>query len=294
MWIRKLTSAPDQSSWSIELAWLKSPILALVAALALTVAAGVYVARGSVAHKIASMSTGPADLSTRVAPAPVVPSFADLVDKVRPAVVSVVVAASNVQSTPFDGFLPPEARQSSDPQSPKQYLQAQGSGFLISPDGYIVTSYHIVDRAVAVRVVMADGEAVAARMVGADPTTDLALLKIDHGVNLPHVTLADALPRTGEWVLVVGSPFGFGGTATAGIVSAQSRDIGRNSFIQIDAPVNRGNSGSPTFNMNGQVIGVNTAIYSPTGDSVGIAFDVPASTVKAVTNRIKSARDAAN
>jgi serine protease Do len=299
MSIRKLPSAPDQSSRSFELPRLNSLFLALVAALALSVAAaGVYVASGSVTRKIAVSSAGSAESSAKGAPAPVVPSFADLVDKVRPAVVSVVVAANTegdgFQSTPPDESLPPAGRASSNAQSPNRYVQTQGSGFLISSDGYIVTSYHIVDKAVAARVVMDGGETVAARVVGSDPITDLALLKINHGINLPCVSLADALPRTGEWVLVVGSPFGLGGTATAGIVSAHSRDIGHNSFIQIDAPVNRGNSGSPTFNMSGQVIGVNTAIYSATGNSVGVAFDVPASTVRAVATRLKSARDAAN
>ena len=138
---------------------------------------------------------------------------------------------------------------------------------------------------------MDDGAVVAAKVIGTDPKTDLALLKIEHGSNLPFVTLADTTPRVGEWVVAMGNPFGLGGTVTAGIVSAQGRDIGSGPFdnyIQIDAPVNRGNSGGPTFNMDGQVIGVNTAIYSPSGGLIGIAFDIPAATVKSVVADLKT------
>ena len=238
------------------------------------------------------------------------PSFADLVDGVRRAVVSIkvnAVQASDVTSggdgeganpfagTPFERFFRGSPRGNGapfeDPRGARRTIQGQGSGFLVSADGYIVTNNHVVQNAVKVEVVMDDGAVVAAKVIGTDPKTDLALLKIEHGSNLPFVTLADATPRVGEWVVAMGNPFGLGGTVTAGIVSAQGRDIGSGPFdnyIQIDAPVNRGNSGGPTFNMSGQVIGVNTAIYSPSGGSIGIAFDIPAATVKSVVADLKA------
>jgi serine protease Do len=140
-----------------------------------------------------------------------------------------------------------------------------------------------------VRVTTDDGKAFNAKVIGTDPRTDLALIKVDGG-NFPFVKLADETPRVGDWVLAVGNPFGLGGTVTAGIVSARGRDIGAgpyDDFIQIDAPVNKGNSGGPTFDVDGQVIGVNTAIYSPSGGSVGIAFAIPATTVKSVIAQLR-------
>src|SRR6185503_7540472 len=129
-----------------------------------------------------------------------------------------------------------------------------------------------------------------ARVIGTDPRTDLALIKVDGRADFPYVSLAEAPPRIGDWVLAVGNPFGLGGTVTAGIVSSTGRDIGSgpyDDFIQIDAPVNRGNSGGPTFDVNGHVIGVNTAIFSPSGGNVGIAFAIPASTVKSVVAQLR-------
>jgi len=235
------------------------------------------------------------------------PSFADLVDNVRQAVVSVRVMAEpgpdgvlengNVnpfEGTPFERFFRgrPRENDGAPPGSrgAVRYVLAQGSGFILSEDGYIVTNNHVVDRAVKVEVVMDDGAVIPVKVVGADPATDLALLKIENRRDLPSVKLADAAPRVGEWAVAMGNPYGLGGTVTAGIVSAKGRDIGSgpfDSYIQIDAPVNRGNSGGPTFNMSGQVIGVNTAIYSPSGGSVGIAFDIPASLVKAVASELR-------
>ena len=168
-------------------------------------------------------------------------------------------------------------------------MSGQGSGFLISADGYAVTNNHVVENASTVEVAFDDGKTYSAKVIGTDPRTDLALIKIDGG-NFPHVRLADKAPRVGDWVLAVGNPFGLGGTVTAGIVSARGRDIGAgpyDDFIQIDAPVNKGNSGGPTFNTDGSVIGVNTAIYSPSGGSVGIAFAIPAETVKTVVAQLK-------
>ena len=168
-------------------------------------------------------------------------------------------------------------------------MRAQGSGFFISPDGYIVTNNHVVDNAVNVQVLLDDGTQLDAKVVGTDKGTDLALLKVPDRTDLPFVKLAAGSPKIGSWVVAMGNPFGLGGTVTSGIVSAKGRDIGNgpyDDYIQIDAPVNCGNSGGPTFNMKGEVIGINTAIYSPSGGSVGIAFDIPADTVKAVVTQI--------
>jgi serine protease Do len=177
------------------------------------------------------------------------------------------------------------------PNAPRgrNFVSGQGSGFLISADGYAVTNNHVVAKATTVEVAFDDGKTYSAKVIGTDPRTDLALIKID-GNNFPFVNLSDKQPRIGDWVLAVGNPFGLGGTVTAGIVSSLGRDIGAgpyDDFIQIDAPVNKGNSGGPTFDVNGAVIGVNTAIYSPSGGSVGIAFAIPAETVKSVVAQLK-------
>jgi serine protease Do len=167
---------------------------------------------------------------------------------------------------------------------------SQGSGFFISADGYVVTNNHVVENAVTVTLTTDDGKTLDAKIIGRDPKTDLALLKTDQGGNFPFVPLADAAPRVGDWVVAVGNPFGLGGTVTAGIVSARGRDIGSgpyDDYIQIDAPVNRGNSGGPTFNLKGEVVGVNTAIYSPSGGSVGIAFAIPSETVASIIGSLK-------
>ena len=156
-------------------------------------------------------------------------------------------------------------------------------------DGYAVTNNHVVQNAENVQVTTDDGKTYSAKVIGTDTRTDLALIKID-GNDFPFVKLADTAPRIGDWVLAVGNPFGLGGTVTAGIVSARGRDIGAgpyDDFIQIDAPVNKGNSGGPTFDVDGNVIGVNTAIFSPSGGSVGIAFDIPADTVKSVIAQLR-------
>jgi serine protease Do len=167
---------------------------------------------------------------------------------------------------------------------------AQGSGFVISADGYVVTNNHVVENATKVQVSFDENNKFDAEVVGTDPRTDLALLKIKSTKTFPFVKFSDNPGRVGDWVLAVGNPFGLGGTVTAGIISAFGRDIGSGpyDFVQIDAAVNRGNSGGPTFNLDGDVIGVNTAIYSPSGGSVGIAFDIPAKTAREVINQLKS------
>ena len=248
--------------------------------------------------------TPDADLSPKAAAqAPTVPNFVDLVRTVKPAVVSVRVksdvtsqvtsgdgGASPFEGTPFERFF--RQRPGERGQAPQRhfYAQAQGSGFLISADGYVVTNNHVIADAVKLELIMDDGRVLDAKVIGTDPKTDLALLKVDGKGTFPFVTLADEEPKIGEWVIAMGNPFGLGGTVTAGIVSAHGRDIGSgpyNDFLQIDAAVNSGNSGGPTFNMAGRVIGVNTAIFSPSGGSVGIAFDIPASTVKPVVAQLR-------
>src|SRR5579875_2347611 len=229
------------------------------------------------------------------------PSFADVVDHVRGAVVSVKVKTTEVAENeefeiprivpgdPLERFFKRFGEEGG--RRPKPHVtQAQGSGFIISPDGYVVTNDHVVENATEVAVTLDDGRTVPAKIVGADKKTDLALLKITEGGSYPYVELAKATPRVGDWVIAVGNPFGLGGTVTAGIISARGRDIGAgpyDDFLQIDAPVNRGNSGGPTFNSQGQVVGINTAIFSPSGGSVGIGFAIPADTAQSVIAALK-------
>ncbi|OCK54771.1 Do family serine endopeptidase [Bradyrhizobium sp. LMTR 3] len=239
--------------------------------------------------------------------------FADIVERVKPSVISVKIniadksskddSANKDEDSPFppgspmerffrrfggpDG-LPPGLR--GGPRGGRGPVTGQGSGFFISPDGYAVTNNHVVDGADKVEVTMDDGKTYTAKVIGTDQRTDLALIKVEGRTDFPFAKLSDSKPRIGDWVLAVGNPFGLGGTVTAGIVSASGRDIGNgpyDDFIQIDAPVNKGNSGGPAFDTNGEVMGVNTAIYSPSGGSVGIAFSIPASTVKNVIAQLK-------
>jgi serine protease Do len=231
--------------------------------------------------------------------------FADVVDRVKPAVVSVRVkidagksSAKEISRLSKDTSSGRLLRRFGQPDIPgtrsasrgRNILTGQGSGFFISPDGYAVTNFHVVEKADNVEVTADDGRVFAAKVIGADQHSDVALVKVESAGNLPFVTFADSNPRVGDWVIAVGNPFGLGGTVTAGIVSARGRDIGAgpyDDFLQIDAAVNRGNSGGPTFDMDGNVIGVNTAIVSPTGGSVGIAFAIPAEAVKAVVAQLK-------
>jgi serine protease Do len=236
--------------------------------------------------------------------------FADLVSKVKPAVISVRVkidddgaetAVSQQDSegtdrdqfgSPFDRFFFRQFSFRGPNGMPHNHrvITGEGSGFFISPDGYAVTNNHVVDHASSVQVTTDDGTIYTAKVVGTDPKTDLALIKVDGKKDFSFVKFADQPPRIGDWVVAVGNPFGLGGTVTAGIVSARGRDIGAgpyDDYVQIDAPINKGNSGGPAFDMNGNVIGVNTAIFSPSGGSVGIGFDIPAGTAKLVVAQLK-------
>ncbi|WP_309084084.1 Do family serine endopeptidase [Chelativorans sp.] len=238
------------------------------------------------------------------------PSFADVVQAVTPAVVSVRVSgdapAAGTVATPFfdmpgfenlpenhplrrffDEFQGPRSgapRGERAPQRPRPI--SQGSGFFISDDGYLVTNNHVVEGGSEYTVVLDDGTELKADLVGKDPRTDLAVLKVDADREFTYVSFgSDDSVRVGDWVVAVGNPFGLGGTVTAGIVSARGRYIGAGTyddFLQIDAAVNQGNSGGPTFNLAGEVVGVNTAIFSPSGGNVGIAFAIPASLAKTV------------
>jgi serine protease Do len=239
-----------------------------------------------------------------------VAGFADLVARVKPAVISVRVrfngvanaaGTTNDQTTPFGqnrdffdqfgfgnqfGF----RNMPNVPPQIQQRIAGEGSGFFVSADGYAVTNNHVINNAKSVQVITDDGRTLDAKVVGTDPKTDLALIKVD-GNTFSFVKFADHDPRIGDWVIAVGNPFGLGGTVTAGVVSASGRDIGSgpyDDYIQIDAPMNRGNSGGPSFDVNGNVIGVNTAIYSPSGGSVGIGFDIPATTAKMVVSQLKA------
>ncbi len=222
--------------------------------------------------------------------------FADLVEEVMPAIVNIstrqVIENSGSSRRGFDPFR--EFFGDSFPfpeldQSPRE-ANALGSGFFISDDGYIITNNHVIDGADEITIINQDGDEYEAEVIGLDPQTDIALLKVDVNDHA-YIEFGDnTKSRVGDWVVAIGNPFGFGGTVTAGIISASGRDINAgpyDDFIQIDASINRGNSGGPLFNLEGKVIGVNTAIISPNGGSIGIGFAVPSSTVEPVIEQLK-------
>jgi serine protease Do len=237
--------------------------------------------------------------------------FADLISKVKPAVISVRVKVEQTadasdsngpqmqgeegmpsfQGTPFEKFFRQYGENGPRARMPHhEMVTGVGSGFFISADGYAVTNNHVVDHAKSVEVTTDDGKTYTAKVIGTDAKTDLALIKVEGKSDFAYVDFETETPRIGDWVVAVGNPYGLGGTVTAGIISAEGRDIGSgpyDDYIQIDAPINKGNSGGPTFDTRGNVIGVNTAIFSPTGGSVGIGFDIPASTVKMVVAQLK-------
>ena len=233
--------------------------------------------------------------------------FADLVHEVRPAVVNVEVtrairpaAQSRMKwrrQWQRPGMELPEIfrhfwsmPEFAIPGTPRS--EGVGSGFIVDASGLVVTSHHVVKGADAVTVTLQDGRKLEAEVVGVDPKTDLALIEVDAGESLPVVEFGDSdRTRVGDWVVAVGNPFGLGGTVTAGIVSGRGRDIGSgpyDDFLQIDAPINRGNSGGPLFDRSGRVVGVNTAIFSPTGGNVGIGFAVPANVAESVVESLRT------
>ena len=245
-------------------------------------------------------------------------SFADLAQQLLPAVVnissstSMQIARGNgpeiplfPPGSPFEQFFKdfldrnhpggrggPHGQEPPSGPAPERKMQSLGSGFIIDPSGLIVTNNHVIDGADEITVVLQDNTSLKATLVGKDERVDVALLKVKSDKPLPAVKFGDSdAERVGDWVLAIGNPFGLGGTVTAGIVSARGRDIRQgpyDDFIQTDAAINRGNSGGPLFNMNGDVIGINTAIYSPSGGSIGIGFSIPSNMAKNVVDQLKN------
>lgn len=261
---------------------------------------------GTTLGGVAAGSAWAADQTTPVNPPgtqlqpQTLPDFTALVSKVKPAVVSITTklrpqAAAEDEGEqqqempqlpfPFNQMIP------NMPQQHPQAVEARGSGFIINANGTIVTNNHVVRGAKSVSVTLDDGTVLPAKIVGADPRTDIAVLKVDAGHPLPYIQLGNSRDvKPGEWVIAMGNPFGLGGTVTAGIVSAVSRDIGDgpyDQFIQVDAPINQGNSGGPLFTQDGKVIGMNTAILSPTGGSVGIGFAIPSDMIRTVAQQLE-------
>ena len=309
-----------QQLWGHPRNEASKPVNALMKPMTLAVASLACVA--SLAVITPNTANAQRSATSALTPVPGAPaSFADLVARVKPSVVSIQVVASGSGSArssrrpgrpaprggarpfpdlpkdhPLNEFFRGKPRGENGQQGrprggkPRRRRQAQGSGFVISADGYVVTNNHVIAGAEKIMVSFNQKDKLPAKLIGTDPRTDLAVLKIQSDRKFPFVRFANKVSREGNWVVAVGNPFGLGGTVTAGIVSALSRDIGSGpyDFIQIDAAVNRGNSGGPTFNLQGEVIGVNTAIYSPSGGNVGIAFAVPARTAIEVINELKS------
>ncbi|MDF2232529.1 DegQ family serine endoprotease [Albimonas sp. CAU 1670] len=262
--------------------------LALAAALA-----AALIAAGPTPHALAQ-STGPQ-------PAGAPATFADLAETLSPAVVNIATTSKVAMPDRPDGPQLPEnspfrqlfpelfgERGGQQQMRPRQSL---GSGFVISADGYVVTNNHVIDGADEIKVNFTDGSSLNAELVGTDPKTDVALLKVTADHDLPHVPFANSdATRVGDWVMAIGNPFGLGGSVSAGIISARNRDINAgpyDDFLQTDAAINRGNSGGPLFDMSGAVVGMNTAIISPTGGSIGIGFAVPANIVKNVVDQLQ-------
>ena len=225
-------------------------------------------------------------------------SFADLAAKVTPAVVNIASKHKAAQAGDDNGHLPYVVPKGSpfedffkhfnERQRPDNGAEsmALGSGFIVDPAGYVVTNNHVIDDATDISVTLTTGKTYPAKLIGTDKKTDLALLKIESPTPLPTVSFGDSdAIRVGDWVMAVGNPFGLGGTVTSGIVSARGRDLNASAFddfLQIDASINQGNSGGPTFSMAGDVIGINTAIFSPNGGSVGIGFPIPSNLAKPI------------
>ncbi len=299
----KLDQSPAATESPSSRKLTRKPALLAAAALIATGALGLMLGN-SVPFAAAETATQPT-IDTPYGRAPL--SFADLVARVSPAVVSINVkgdakVAENDTEIPGMPDLPEDnplydffkqfrkGMPQQGPAKPTPTL-AQGSGFFISPDGLVVTNNHVVEDAEDIAVTLENGDKFPAKLVGVDPRTDVALIKVSaEGKTFPFVEFSSKDPRVGDWVLAVGNPFGLGGTVTAGIISAHNRDIGSGpyDYLQIDAAVNRGNSGGPSFDLDGKVVGMNTAIFSPSGGNVGIAFAVPAALIKEVVTELQS------
>jgi serine protease Do len=284
-------TAPAKSRASI------ARICALVCVVVLAAAAGLFgvhlispnwrLSAQSVPLRSAALLFGPSSRG----PA----GFADIVDQVKPAVFGVQTKRSEtsdeqIGSHFFRHFGGPPTPQAPGGRHRPKTVMTQGSGFFISADGYAVTNNHVIEGSKTAEVQTDDQKTYTAKVVGSDPISDLALLKVDGRDDFTFVKLADEMPRAGDWVLAIGNPFGLGGTVTAGIVSARERNIGAvtsDSLLQIDAPINKGDSGGPTFDLGGKVVGVNMMIFSPSGGSIGIAFAIPAATVRTVISQLR-------
>ena len=263
------------------------------------------IAGGAALALFAGFAVGPALLSRaanaqEINPSAVAPpagapmSFADLIERVRPAVVSISVRQRpDAATAQLPEGLPPGFEEffRGRPGRPGPAPTSLGSGFFIDQNGTIVTNHHVIEGAEEITIRTSDGRELQAEIVGSDEPTDIAVLRVRGGGRFQYVTFDDASHvRVGDWVVAVGNPFGLDGTATAGIVSAMGRrDAGSSAYVdylQIDAPINRGNSGGPTFDLSGNVIGVNSAIFSPTGGNVGIGFAIPANTASAIVQQL--------
>lgn len=240
---------------------------------------------------------GPDAAMARSAPV----SFADLAEQLSPAVVNISTAQTIAatgrrrpvlpEGSPLEEFFKEFFNERGGQNAPPRRVNSLGSGFVVDPEGYVVTNNHVIDGADEIEVNFADGSSLPATLVGRDAKTDIALLKIEPEAPLAFVSFGDSnTARVGDWVLAIGNPFGLGGSVSAGIISARNRDINSgpyDDYIQTDAAINKGNSGGPLFNMDGQVIGVNTAIISPSGGSIGIGFSVPAEIVRNVVAQLR-------
>ena len=259
-------------------------------ALAAALLAGTALGGFATGHVSAAETPAAAPVNPTSTPAARMPDFADLVAQAKPAVVSITskLAADPGEEGPMMMPMPfgpgPGHQQG-------RAIEARGSGFIVDPDGTVVTNNHVVKGAKSVTVQLDDGTELPAKVIGRDSRTDLAVLKISASKPLPYIQLGDSKSvRPGEWVVAMGNPFGLGGSVTAGIISAEGRDIGAgpyDQFLQIDAPINQGNSGGPLFTQDGKVVGVNTAILSPSGGSIGIGFAIPSNTVKTVVAELE-------
>ena len=299
-----MTSQPDTTDHTRT--WRRAALAA--ALLAGTALGGFAIGHAAPTPAVGSQPSSPAAESTgapvnppgAITPEQTLPNFTHLVEQVKPAVVSITTRLNSQEADDSDQQGPQQGPMQLPfpfnqmiPHMPQAHaVEARGSGFIVKADGTIVTNNHVVKDAKTVTVTLDDGSTYPARVIGSDTRTDIAVLKIDAGHPVPYIQLGNSGDvKPGEWVVAMGNPFGLGGTVTAGIVSAVSRDIGDgpyDQFIQIDAPINPGNSGGPLFTQDGKVIGMNTAILSPSGGSIGIGFAIPSDMIRQVTAQLEA------